>query len=442
MRVAVLGGGGLRTPLLAAAFDGWTDVEELALFDPDRERLSRIAGLARAAAPRLVVTETDAPAEAVAGCRFVVAAIRAGGQEARAHDERACLEAGVLGQETVGAAGAALAFRNIPAMVELARIVERRAPGATLVNYTNPVGMVTDALARETGADVIGICDTPSELTGRAASLLYLDPENVAPAWSGVNHCGWLTGLYDRDADPSDPFPPVDHLPDLFRDPERLGRAHRPGLFPVEDLLPATPSEYVSFHRYPERAVERLRAAGRTRGEQIVALEAGLFRRLDPAGARPDSALAAYREALGEREATYMQVEGGGEPDDRKRSGPSGYDRIGLRVMRARLGAAPGTIVVNTANRTPLGGPAIPELATDDIVEVPARVAPEGVAPVPQPPLPAADAALLRRVRAAEREIVSAALDGDPAAAAEALREHPAGGPEAAGIFPSLRLTA
>lgn len=405
--------------------------------DPDRTRLERMTAVARAAAPGLEVT-TGGAAEAIRGSRFVIAAVRVGGQEARAHDERACLEAGCLGQETVGAAGAALAFRNIPAMVELAQLVGREAPDAVLLNYTNPVGMVTDALGREVDTEVIGICDTPAELAERAASLLYLDPAALVPGWSGVNHCGWLTGLEERS---DDPLPPTDHLPDLFRDPERLERVHRTRLFPAEDLVPAVPSEYVFFHRWPERALERVRAGGVTRGEAILGLEADLFGRLDAAGARPEARLGAYRATMAERDATYLRVEGGAAgSEERPTPGPSGYDRIGLRVIRARLGIEPDVIVVNAPNRTPTGGPAVPELPVGNVVEAPAAVGPEGTAFAPQRPLPPPAAALLRRVQAAETAIAGAALAGDPAAAAEALREHPAGGPAAAGVFSSLQL--
>ncbi len=397
--------------------------------------------MARAAAPRLSISETGSAAEAVRGSRFVIAAIRAGGQEARGADERTCMEAGALGQETVGAAGAALAFRNVPAMVKLARVVEREAPEACLVNYTNPVGMVCDALAQESAVDGVGICDTPAELAERAASLLYLDPEAVVPGWSGVNHCGWLTGLYERERDPDDPFPPVDHLPDLFRDPERPRRLHRGDLFPVEAMVPAVPSEYVFFHGWPERALERMRGAAATRGEAILAMEARLFAGLD-AAETPAGKLSAYRSVLAERDATYMQVEGGeGGSDHRPPPGLSGYDRIGLEVIRARLGIEPRTIVVNVPNRTSAGGPAVPELPVTDIVETPAEMDAGGVRPLPQRPLPRDAGRLLRRVRAAEREIAKAALTGDAGAAAAALREHPAGGPAAAEVFPRLRLS-
>ena len=445
MKVALLGGGGLRAPLLAGALaEGGLGVRELALYDPDRKRLAAIAPIVGARAPGIRIRVTRTSAAAVRGSRFVFAAIRAGGQEARAHDERVCIEAGVLGQETVGAAGAALTMRNIPAMLRLALVIEREAPDATLINYTNPAGMVTEALLSETSLEVVGICDTPAELTDRVIALLYLDPAACSVGWSGINHLGWLTAL--EEADPTGVFPPENRLENLFGDPDRLLRIHRDGLFETSEMAGAIPSEYVFLHLHPDRAAERTRAAGTTRGAAILDMEETLFATLRAANGDAERALSKYRRFVGERDATYFRIESRG--DARKAvgaqpaAGPTGYDRIGLQAMRALLGEAPTRMVVNTRNRTPLGGPAVPELSAADVVEVACDVGRGGVTAIPQPPLPIPAANLLRRVKAAEREFVRAALARDPQIAAEALREHPAGGPEAAAIFSKLRTDA
>lgn len=505
MKAAILGGGGLRVPLLAAALgESGLGFRTLALSDPDAGRLAAMAEVAQALAPGLTVLAAPDPGEAVRGSRFVVSAIRVGGQEARARDERAAIRAGALGQETVGAAGAALLFRNLPPSLEIARLVAREAPEALLINYTNPAGMVTEALANETGTPVVGVCDTPAEIAERAAGRLGAEPEEFAAGWSvgwsGINHLGWLTRLESPAADPL--LPPEDRLPELLRDPEHLAAIQPFPLFGGDEFPGAIPSEYVWFALHPERAAAGLREAGTTRGEQILRLEARLFGTLGRrsgrsgtgSGPRSADAVAAYREVLAERGAGYFRAEatgvgdgapgdgpsGGGSPgdgcagggcsgerapggrgsggaaagggapgggsngSDRAASGPSGYDRIGLAVIRAALGegpgGAPGEIVLNARNRTEAGAPAAPELPTDDFVEVPCRMGPEGPTAIAQRPLPPAAGDLLRRVKAAEREFVAAALARDPARAAAALREHPAGGAEAAAVFPALRL--
>lgn len=493
MKAAILGGGGLRAPLLARALgESGLGFRTLALGDPDAGRLAAMAELARALAPGLAVRAVADPAEAVRGSRFVVSAIRVGGQEARAQDERAAAEAGALGQETVGAAGAALLFRNLPPSLEIARQVAREAPDALLINYTNPAGMVTEAIANETGTPVVGVCDTPAALAERAAGRLGASPEEFAArwsvGWSGVNHLGWLTRLEAPAADPL--LPPEDRLPELLRDPEHLAAIQPFPLFGGDEFPGAIPSEYVWFALHPERAAAGLREAGTTRGEQILRLEARLFgalgRRRERSGAasetRSADAVAAYREVLAERGAGYLRIEatgigngeaGGGSSADGSSGGrsseaassagraagggapgggegsegagaPSGYDRIGLAVIREALGegrgGAPPEIVLNARNRTAAGAPAAPELPSDDFVEVPCRMGPEGPTAIAQRPLPPAAGDLLRRVKAAEREFVAAALARDPVRAAAALREHPAGGPEAAAVFPTLRL--
>lgn len=490
MKAAILGGGGLRAPLLAAALsESGLGFRTLALADPDAGRLAAMAEVARALAPGLEVRAVADPAEAVRGSRFVVSAIRVGGQEARAHDERAAAEAGALGQETVGAAGAALLFRNLPPSLEIARLVAREAPEALLINYTNPAGMVTEALANETGTPVAGVCDTPAALAERAAARLGASAEEFAAGWSagwsGINHLGWLTRLEAPAADPL--LPAEDRLPELLRDPGHLAAIQPFPLFGGDEFPGAIPSEYVWFALHPERAAAGLREAGTTRGEQILRLEARLFgalrRRSGRSGTGAEAgsadAVAAYREVLAERGAGYLRIEatgtgdggsgsgpsgsgfsgeragggssgeraggggeapGGGESSEGAAGGPTGYDRIGLAVIRAALGDGSREIVLNARNRTAAGAPAAPELPVDDFVEVPCRMGPEGPAAIAQRPLPPAAGDLLRRVKAAEREFVAAALARDPARAAEALREHPAGGPEAAAVFPTLRL--
>ena len=484
MKAAIFGGGGLRSPLLAAALaESGLGFRSLALCDPDAGRLAAMAEVARALAPGLTVLEVPDPAEAVRGSRFVVSAIRVGGQPARAHDERAAAEAGVLGQETVGAAGAALLFRNLPPSLEIARLVAREAPGALLINYTNPAGMITEALANETGAPVVGVCDTPAALAERAAGLLGASPQEFAAGWSagwsGINHLGWLTRLEAPAADPL--LPPEERLPDLLGDPERLAAIHPFPLFGSDEFAGAIPSEYVWFVRRPQCAAARMREAGTTRGEEILRLEARLFAALrrreersgTASGTRAAEAAAAYREVMAERSAGYLRIEAtgvgdggaegvaaagggtpaggssgdgasGGERGEGAADRPSGYDRIGLAVIRGALGATlgdgPREIVLNARNRTEAGAPAAPELPVDDVVEVPCRMEPDGPVALPQRPLPPAAGDLLRRVKAVEREFVAAALARDPARAAEALREHPAGGPETAALFPTLRL--
>ena len=193
--------------------------------------------------------------------------------------------------------------------------------------------------------------------------------------WSGINHLGWLTALHE--ADPTGAFPPENRLEDLFGDRDRLLRIHRDGLFETSEMAGAIPSEYVFLHLHPDRAVERTRASGTTRGAAILDLEETLFAALAAAG-DPEQAHAGYREFAHARDASYFQIEARGDASAGRRR-PRRRRPQRLRPHRppgdgALLADEPETMVVNTRNRTPLGGPAVPELPADDVVEVAALV--------------------------------------------------------------------
>jgi alpha-galactosidase/6-phospho-beta-glucosidase family protein len=168
MKIAVVGGAGVRTPLLVNGLvRSDLPIRDLALYDIDQDRLRVIAGLASRFAGPASLTECATAAECVEGADYVFLSIRVGGIEGRARDESVSLAHGVVGQETVGPGGFAMAMRTIPPLVAYCREIERRAPAAWVINFTNPVGIITQAATTATGARVIGICDTPMELRRR-----------------------------------------------------------------------------------------------------------------------------------------------------------------------------------------------------------------------------------------------------------------------------------
>ena len=414
MKLAVVGGASVRTPLLVRGLCASDlPIAEVALYDSDQQRLPVMAALAREYAGAATVTACATLAEAVEGADFVFTSIRVGGIEARARDEAAALALGMVGQETVGPAGFAMAMRNIPPLIACAREVERRAPKAWMVNFTNPVGIVTQALRNETSTRVIGICDTPIELFERAARALDLPAEECDFDYFGLNHLGWLRE--------------VRHLgePQLHRlwgDPARLASIHRGPLFEPEALarLRLLPSEYVFYYDRPELAVENMRRAGASRGEVIRRLNTGLFASL---GAGRGPGRKAYEEYLAARDGGYMQAESGASapaPPPPPAAGTTGYDRIALDVLRA-IHRNEGTVlplsVPNCAN--------IPELEDDDVVEVPCRIDGNGPRPLHVGRVPDAVRGLLTRVKEYERLTARAAVSRDPDAAGEALARNP-----------------
>jgi len=175
MKVAVIGGAGVRTPLLVGGLTASDlPIDHIALYDVDQARLATIGGVAERMSGKGRVTLCASVAECVAWADVVFTSIRVGGIEQRIHDEAVAQAHGIVGQETVGPAGFAMAMRMIPPMVQYARQIAAAAPKAWIINFTNPVGMVTEAMRTVTDR-VIGICDTPTEMFEEVAHALDLD---------------------------------------------------------------------------------------------------------------------------------------------------------------------------------------------------------------------------------------------------------------------------
>ena len=413
MKIAVIGGAGVRTPLLAAGLAGSDlPLDEVRLYDTDRVRLDLIAPLADRLAEGVKVRASESVEECVEGADFVFTSFRVGGIDARARNEAAALELGLVGQETTGFAGCAMALATIPEMVRYARVVERRAPEAWIVNFTNPVGIVTQAVQAATGAKIIGICDTPTELFEEVARELGLPSAECHFDYFGLNHLGWLREVSHGGR------PQMDALWD---DPERLAGVYRTDLFDPGFLaeLRLLPTEYGYFYYQTRRAVENLRRAGESRGSTLARLNARLFE--DLASGKGDLA-ALYRDYLAARDASYMQLESGSEEAlaPPPAAEVTGYDRIALAVLRAIHFNTNAVIPLDVPNQGNLG-----DLLDEDVVEVPCVVNADGPHAVNVPPVPEAARDLLLRVKEYERLTVRAALEGSADLAVEALILNP-----------------
>jgi 6-phospho-beta-glucosidase len=444
MRLTIAGGGGFRVPLVyralsAGPFAGL--VRELVLYDVDPARLAAIeavlASLARQGPPGSgpQIRAVSSLPEALDGADMVFAAIRPGGTAGRTADERIALDLGLLGQETTGAGGISYALRSIPPMLRLAEEMRSRCPGAWLLNFTNPAGMVTEALVPVLGAKVIGICDSASGLVHRAARAAGVAlPEGTLDGvgYYGLNHLGWLYRLEagGRDA-----------LPELLANPAALSEFEEGRLFPPGLLasLGCLPNEYLFYYYDTVRAVAGMRAAGQTRGESIARQQAELYPRLAAAGAE---AFALWEDARRSREEGYLaEARTSGERRDETDLAGGGYERVALAAMRALSGGGGADLILNTRNAVTAAGaagpeaggarsgaqvvPAIPGLPADAVVEVPCRVTPDGAVPVPQDRPGPAQLELLRRVKDVERLVVEAATTGQREAALAAFARHP-----------------
>ncbi|MEU7381708.1 MULTISPECIES: 6-phospho-beta-glucosidase [unclassified Streptomyces] len=419
MRLTILGGGGFRVPLVYGALladraEG--RVTEVVLHDLDAGRLSAVGRVLTEQAAGVpdapVVRATTDLDEALRGADFVFSAIRVGGLEGRAEDERVALAEGVLGQETVGAGGIAYGLRTVPVAVEIARRVARLAPDAWVINFTNPAGLVTEAMSRHLGDRVIGICDSPVGLGRRVARVLGADPGRAWIDYAGLNHLGWLRGLRVAGRD---------QLPRLLADPELLGSFEEGRLFGADWLrsLGAIPNEYLHYYYFNREAVQAHHEPGKTRGAFLRDQQAGFYEELrDPKAA----ALPAWNRTRAEREATYMaenrEAAGAGEREADDLSG--GYEKVALALMRAIARDERTTLILNVRNRGTLS-----VLDAEAVVEVPCLVDANGAHPVSVDPLPGHATGLVCAVKAVEREVLAAAGSGSRATAVKAFALHP-----------------
>ncbi len=407
MRLTILGGGGFRVPLVYGALaSARTPITEVVLHDVAPDRLTAIGRVLAAQArelpyPPRVVATTDR-GEALTGADFVFSAIRVHGLAGRVIDERVAIGAGVLGQETTGAGGISFGLRTVPTAVDIARQIARLAPQAWVINFTNPAGLVTEAMAAYLGERVIGICDSPSALARRVVRVLGLAPGAARVSYAGLNHLGWLTGVH---------VDGVDHLPRLLAGP-MLDSFEEGRLFGADRLrtLGAVPNEYLHYYYDPSPD----QSPAQTRGEFLLSQQQQCYAALAEPGQDP---LAVWRATLQQRDATYLAADGLGERDDAE---GGGYEDVALALMLAIATDQSADLILNVGNRG-----AIAELDDDAVVEVPCRVTSAGARPLPGAVLPAHGVELVRRVKTAERAVLAAVECGSRADAVRAMSVHP-----------------
>jgi 6-phospho-beta-glucosidase len=392
MKIAVIGAGSTYTPELVSGLQREHEriaVDELALHDVDGERLEVVGGLAermlarQAFAGKLVRTgELD---RALDGADFVLVQIRIGGQAARLSDETVPLACGCIGQETTGAGGLAKALRTVPVVLEIAaRARELGPPHAWIVDFTNPVGIVTRSLLDE-GHRAVGLCNVAIGFQRWAAEVLGVEPAGVLVDQVGLNHLTWIRAirLDGRDALPELLAEHGDELAARVQLPRRL-----------LDELEVVPSPYLHyFYRHDEILSEQ--RGGVPRAATVAEIEREL--------------LAMYRDpALAEKPALL------------ERRGGAYYSEAATGLLASLVTGDGHAHVVDVRNDGTLAG-----LAHDDIVELPARVEQSGPVPLPQEPLAPELLGLVQHVAAYERLAARAATSGDPSLVRKALLAHP-----------------
>jgi len=435
MKLTFIGAGGVRTPLVVQsilAFQDQLPIDTVCLMDINSERLELIK---LACKPRLAkginfkFEWTTNVREAIKGADYIVTTFREGFIESRVIDEQVPLKYGVLGQETTGPGGFAMALRTIPVIIDYVNLIKDLAPNAWLINFTNPAGIVTEAITKAAGFEnAVGICDNPAGMLRGAAQILNVDPNLLFPDYYGINHLGWLRGLYLHGRNV---------IPDLLKGSAAIDEYLEHIHFTREEIAVhgCIPNEYNYFYYHPRESVENLINSGISRALQILPFNKELYSSLarirDEEG-DPSKIHAVYLHYLDQRQGTYMSLETGRsvtpesmdliEKQDAAEvldESAEGYSAVALNVIKA-LTDKPKLMILNVPNRN-----AIPGMGEEAVVETTCLVGNGVIRPFAAGKIPKENLGLLQSVKAYEQLTIQAAVEKSYDLALRALSIHP-----------------
>ena len=391
MKITTVGGGSTYTPELAQGFIERQEklgLREWWLMDTDPERLQVVGGFARrmvaAAGGSFEVRLTSDLRAALEGADFVIIQIRVGGMAARRRDEYLGRRWGLVGQETTGIGGMACALRTVPVMLSLAEAIERHSPRACLVNFTNPSGLVLEALQRHAPqVRSVGLCNSPIGYQMAAAAILGLPgPFEVHLDYLGLNHLAWIRGARARGEDVW----------------QRLGAIAEPsGASKVEERLGVICNYYLQYYYCTGSVLEKQRLEEASRADQVIDIEKRLLEKY------ADPSLDRMPPELLERGGAF-------------------YSTAAAQLIEAMALDLGEVHIVNTRQAG-----AVPGVPADWVMELPCEVRRDEIRPLPAAPLPLFADGLMRTVKSYELLTIQAALAGDRQAALGALIAHPLG---------------
>lgn len=442
-KLALIGGGSVRTYYFIESlmkFYREMDIAEVSVMDNDEEKLRYFGGIAKFLTEKegsgLAVKLTQDPAVALQGADYVVTTVRVGQDWARTQDERIALSRGLIGQETTGAGGFSYAIRTIPTMLEYMRLIRTFAkPNAPVFNFTNPSGLVTQALYDAGYDNIIGICDNATGIKIDLAQALKVNASELKVKVYGLNHLSWANRVE---------LGGVDILPLLMANESFVESFHQFAYFDRALIrrLGMIPNGYLYYFYHRERALHNLLMAPESRGEFIMRNNAAMMEalRAHDFDAEPQTCLDIYRDYMHRREGSYMSIELGGS---QKELAPIDVNTLGIAGL---LGNKPVTEVyegyagvvfnyidsakydkgIDLAVSVPNGG-AIPGMEKDDVVEVTCTIGREGAVPMSfaKEEICPSTLALMKTIKRYEKLTVEASLRKSKAAAVEALTIHP-----------------
>jgi 6-phospho-beta-glucosidase len=398
IKLAVVGGGSTYTPELIEGITNRANrlpVDELVLLDIDPERLEVVGGLAGRMLDRMgwggrltLTTDTDA---AIDGASFVLVQLRVGGQAARLVDETLPPTFGTIGQETTGAGGFAKALRTVPVVLDIAeRVARRAAAGAWLVDFTNPVGIVTQSLLDQ-GHRAIGLCNVAIGFQRRFAKRFGVEPDRVELEHVGLNHLSWIRGVKVDGVDRLDEIlaaAAAELADDVGTPPEIVGLTH------------SIPSYYLKYYYAFDKVLASQLDGAESRAGQVMDIEFEL--------------LSMYRNPALDRKPELLEKRGG-----------AFYSEAAAQLIASLHDDRGDVQVVDVRNDSGGDRRALPELPDSAVVEVPARITREGAQVIPQAPLEPGMRGLVQSVKAYEELAIAAARSGDRDIALRALLANP-----------------
>ena len=431
MKLAVIGGGGVRSPFLSqiiARRAKALKINKVVFMDNDECKLNIYGMLSKIVAsyvePDLDFFITTDPVEALRDADFIITTIRVGGDAARVQDERIALKYGVLGQETTGAGGFAMAMRSIPEIIRYFKMVRKYSkPGAVVFNFTNPSGLVTQA-ARDEGYDnFYGICDGPSGFLQEIARLLNVKSEKIHSECFGLNHLSWFRSVK---VDGKEMLGSILSNPLLFRETEN--KLFDPEL--VKDLGMLL-NGYLYYYYHREKAIDNINRTGRTRGETILDINAKMTKALSEIDIQNDFEHAAgiYLEFMEQRNNSYMAIESGNQSvnpassyglETLLNSQDEGYAGVALGVIEGMVNGKNTEAILSVPNHGSIDG-----LEDQDIIEVTCQIREGRVKPIKIGKVPDIQMSLIRQVKLYERLAAKAIRERDSKTAIHALMVHP-----------------
>ncbi len=389
-KLTIIGAGSTYTPELLEGLTQFKDsieVNQIMLYDIDEKRLEIMCGFLKRYAKTLdykteFVTTTDLK-EAVIDAEFLITQIRVGGNKLRVLDEKIPLKYDLIGQETTGIGGFMKALRTIPVMLEIAKAVEKYSPDCWIINYTNPTGLIAEALTKYTSAKIAGFCSGGIFPKMWASKALGIEHHQLKYDFAGLNHMNFSYNLS------------IDGKPVTDEEFEKIAKENHEINLELMKELKCIPSPYLQYYYHTEKKLDGFKNAEKTRGEQVMELE----------------------EIIYEEYADTTNVN---KPKTLKKRGGGGYSEVAIGFINAVHNNCDTEMVINVPNNG-----AIPFLPDDAVVEINCLVNGSGVYPIVKNNLPKAVRGLISEVKNYEQLAVEAAVSKDYNLAKLALLAHP-----------------